>query len=134
MNRGAVVILRLLVAIVVALVLLALWLWLLSGSLTEGVGEAARLLFLFMDIGLAVWLVLLVVGAVRGWGRGSVLLSALLGVVLNLITVTVVGFIQGGAAPWAFILFAVEAGAAFLVGAVVAVLLVKGPTAAAPRT
>lgn len=125
MNRAAAVVLRLVVAVVVALVLLGLWQWFLSGDPAAGLAEAARLLFLFMDIGLAVWLVLLIVGAVRGWGRGAAVLSAVVGVVLNLLTVIVVGFIQGGAAPWAFMLFAVEAGLAFLVGAVVAALAVK---------
>ena len=114
------VVLRLVIAIAVALVLLGLGQWFLSGSLVDGFVEGARILFLFMDIGLGVWLVLLIVGAVRGWGRGPVLLSAVVGVVLNLLTVIVVGFVQGGAAPWAFMLWAVEGGAAFLVGAVVA--------------
>lgn len=118
--------LRLVVAIAVALLLLGLWQWFLGGDLPGGFAEAARLLFLFMDVGLVVWLALLVVGAVRGWGRGRAFLAAVVGVVANLLTVVVVGFVQGGAAPWAFILFAVEAGAAFLVGAAVAVLAVRG--------
>jgi len=120
------VVLRLVVAIAVALLLLGLWQWLLGGDLAGGFAEAARLLFLFMDVGLVVWLALLVVGAVRGWGRGRILAAALVGVLANLLTGVVVGFVQGGAAPWAFILFAVEAGVAFLVGAAVGVLVVRG--------
>ena len=134
MSRAATVLLHLVIAIAVALVLLTLWQLLLSGDLAAGFGEAVRLLFFFMDVGLGVWLVLLIVGAVRGWGRGHVVLSALLGVVLNFLTVIVVGFIQGGAAPWAFMLFAIEAGLAFLVGAVVAALVVKSPRVGAART
>ena len=126
--------LRLIVAVAVALVLLTLWQWFLSGDLAAGFLEGARLLFLFMDIGLVAWLALLIVGAVRGWGRGAVILSAVAGVVLNFLTVIVVGFVQGGAAPWAFMLFALEAGFAFLAGAVVAALVVKSPTRAAPPT
>ena len=128
------VVLRLVVAVAIALVLLTLGQWFLSGDPVAGFLEGARLLFLFMDIGLGVWLVLLVVGAVRGWGRGAVVLAALVGVVLNFVTVIVVGFVQGGAAPWAFMLFALEAGAAFLVGAVVAALVVKAPGRAARPT
>jgi hypothetical protein len=134
MSRAASVLLRLVIAIAVALVLLTLWQVLLGGDLAAGFGEAVRLLFFFMDVGLGVWLVLLIVGAVRGWGRGHVVLSALAGVVLNFVTVIVVGFIQGGAAPWAFMLFAIEGGLAFLVGAVVAALVVKSPRASAART
>lgn len=128
------VVARLAIAIAVSLVLLTLWQWLLAGDLGAGFGEAVRLLFFFMDVGLAAWLVLLIVGAVRRWGRGLAFLSALIGVAVNLLTVIVVGFIQGGAAPWAFMLFAVEAGAAFLVGAAVAVLVVKGQKRAAQPT
>ncbi len=128
------VVARLAIAIAVSLVLLTLWQWLLAGDLGSGFGEAARLLFFFMDVGLAVWLLLLIVGAVRRWGRGLAFLSALIGVAVNLVTVIIVGFIQAGAAPWAFMLFAVEAGAAFLVGAAVAVLVVKGQKPAAQPT
>ncbi len=128
------VVARLATAIAVSLVLLTLWQWLLAGDLGSGFGEAVRLLFFFMDVGLAVWLILLIVGAVRRWGRGLAFLSALIGVAVNLITVIIVGFIQAGAAPWAFMLFAVEAGAAFLVGAAVAVLVVKGQKPAVQPT
>lgn len=121
------VVARLAIAIAVALVLLTLWQWFLTSDLAAAFGEAVRLLFFFMDVGLAIWLILLIVGALRRWGRGLVMLGALIGVVGNVVTVIVVGLIQSGAAPWAFMLFAVEAGFAFLVGAAVAVLVVKGP-------
>ena len=51
--------------IFVALLLGTLWQWFLTGDLGASVIEGARLLFLFMDIGLAVWFVALVVLAVR---------------------------------------------------------------------
>ena len=117
MSRTLAVILRLLIAIAVALALLGLWLMNLP--------EAARQLFLFMDIGLGVWLVLLIVGAVRGWGIRSLLLAALAGAVLNLLTVTVVGLVQTGAVPWEFMAWATQAGIAFLIGAAVALIVVK---------
>ena len=128
------VVARLAIAIAVALALLTVWQWFLTGDLAAAFGEAVRLLFFFMDVGLGVWLILLIVGAVRGWGRGAVLVTALIGVVANFVTVIVVGFIQSGAAPWAFMLFAVEAGAAFLVGALVAALVVKAQKPVAPPT
>jgi hypothetical protein len=108
-------------AIVVALLLGALWQWLRTGDLAEGAGEAARLLFLFMDVGLLVWVVVLVVLTVRRRalpGIGAILLAALAGVLVNALTVTVVGVVQSGGAPL-FVLFAIEAGIAFLAAVLV---------------
>jgi hypothetical protein len=118
-------------SIVLALVILALYLLFLGGGdVGEAAGESARLLFLFIDIGLGVWVVLLVIAVVRGRKSqtgptaASTWLFALVGVVANLLTVTVVGFIQGGAAPWAFILFAIESGVALLIAAAIVVPIV----------
>jgi hypothetical protein len=108
---------QVLLAIVVALLLGELWQGLRSGDLAAGAVEAARLLFFFMDIGLGVWIVLLIVLTVRRRrlpGIGATLLAALIGVVLNALTVTVVAIVQGERAPL-FVLFAIEAGIAFLI-------------------
>lgn len=109
------------VTLLVALLLGAAWQWFLTGELATAAPEGARLLFFFMDVGLAIWLVALVVLAVRRRtlpGVGATLLWALVGVVVNAIVVLVVGFVQGG---WAalFVLFAIEAGVAFLVAVLV---------------
>ena len=119
------IILDVALTIVVSLLILGLWQALLGGSLAAGFGEGARLLFLFMDVGLAVWVILLVIFAVRrsSLGIGRTLLFAAIGTLANLLTVIVVGIIQQGWAPL-FILFAVEAGVAFLVAAALAVSLV----------
>ena len=112
--------------IVLALLLLGPWQWFLGGeTLADGFGEAARLLFLFMDVGLAVWVILLVIFAVRRRpaGIGRTLLFAFIGTVVNLVTVIIVGFVQGG---WAllFVVLAIEAGVAFLVASAIVVPLV----------
>jgi hypothetical protein len=121
-------ILDVVLTIALALVLLWAWTWFLGGDPAEAVGESVRLLFNFMDVGLAVWLVLLIVSAVRMRARGGVpagltFVWLLVGVILNLIVVTIVGFVQGG---WAalLVLFAIEAGIACLIAAAVAVPLV----------
>jgi hypothetical protein len=130
MTRTLAIVLQLAIAIVVSLALLTLWQWLIE-DFGDGLGEAfvqaARLLFLFMDVGLVVWLALLIVGAVRrrgiGWGiRGSIG-AAFLAALTNLVVVIVVGFVQGG---WAmlFVLFAVAGGLAFVIGAVIAALAI----------
>jgi hypothetical protein len=121
------IVLDLVLTVVVSLVLLGGWQSLLSGSVADGSAEAARLLFLFMDVGLAVWLVLMIVGAVRrrgiGWGVGGVILAAVAGAVVNLAVVVVVGLIQQGWAPL-LSLFAVVAGIAFLIAVLIVVPIV----------
>lgn len=131
-------ILDVVLTIAVALVLLILWQWFLGGSFSDAPAEGVRVLFNFMDVGLAIWVILLIVAAVRGRTRGGgpgaavTWAFALVGAILNLIVVTVVGFIQGGWAPL-LVLFAIEAGIAVLIGAAIVVpivhRLVKPPVA-----
>jgi hypothetical protein len=111
-----------LLVIVVALFIGALWQWLLTGDLASGFVEGARLLFFFMDVGLVLWVVVLVILLVRRRilpGVGVTLAVAAGGVAVNAIVVLIVGFAQGGWAPL-YVLFAIQAGIAFLI----AVLLV----------
>jgi hypothetical protein len=111
-----------LLVIVVALFIGALWQWLLTGDLASGFVEGARLLFFFMDVGLVLWVVVLVILLVRRRilpGVGVTLAVAAVGVTVNAIVVLIVGFAQGGWAPL-YVLFAIQAGIAFLI----AVLLV----------
>lgn len=113
--------------IVVALLLGALWQWFLVGDLATGLVEGARLLFLFMDVGLVAWLVVLIVLTVRGRalpGIGPTLLAAVAAVVLNAIVVLIVGLAQGGWAPL-FVLFAIEAGIAFLIAVLVVAPIIR---------
>src|SRR3954470_6413519 len=89
-----------LLTIVFALVLLGLRETIQRGDPAAGFAEGARLLFLFMDIGLGVWLVTLIVIAIHGratsrWaGVGVTLVALLAGVLINLLVVIVVGFVQ----------------------------------------
>jgi hypothetical protein len=107
--------------LVLALLLLGLWLR-VSGQQAPGfTGEAQRLLFLFMDIGLGVWVVALVVAAIRRRGMPGVvftLLAAVAGVALNALTVLVVGSVQGSDVGL-FLGYAIEAGVAFLLATLV---------------
>jgi hypothetical protein len=129
--------------IAVAFLLLTLWQWFLSGSLADAPAEALRVLFNFMDVGLGIWLILMIVAVVRGRTRGGgpsaglTWVFALVGAIVNLIVVTVVGFIQGGWAPL-LVLFAIEAGIAVLIAAAVVVpivhRLVKPPSAVSSAT
>jgi hypothetical protein len=120
-------IVEVLFVIIVALLLGALWQWFLSGDLASGFIEGARLLFLFMDVGLVIWLIVLIVLAVRGRalpGIGVTLLVALVAVVLNAIVVLIVGFVQGGWGPL-LVLFAIEAGIAFLIAVLVVAPIIR---------
>jgi len=116
-----------LLVILVALLLGALWQWFLVGDLATGAVEGARLLFLFMDVGLAIWVVVLIVLAVRRRtlpGIGVTLLVALIAVAVNAIVVLVVGFVQGGWGPL-LVLFAIEAGIAFLIAVLIAAPIIR---------
>jgi hypothetical protein len=116
-----------LLVIVVALLLGALWQWFLSGDLASGLVEGARLLFLFMDIGLLIFAVVLIVLTVRRRtlpGIGVTLLVALIGVAVNAVVVAIVGFVQGGWTPF-FVLFAIEAGFAFLIAVLIVAPIIR---------
>jgi hypothetical protein len=120
-------IVEVLLVVLVALLLSALWQWFLAGDLASGVVEGARLLFLFMDVGLAVWVVVLIVMTVRRRalpGIGETLLAAIVGVVLNAIVVLIVGFVQGG---WAllYVMFAISAGVAFLIAVLIVAPIIR---------
>lgn len=116
-----------LLVIVVALLLGALWQWFLAGDLTEGAIEGARLLVLFMDVGLVVWLIALIILTVRRRalpGIGLTLAIAVAAVALNAIVVLIVGFVQGGWAPL-YVSFAIEAGIAFLIAVLIVAPIIR---------
>lgn len=120
-------IVEVLLVLLVALLLGALWQWFLVGDLTEGAIEGARLLFLFMDVGLLAWLVVLIVLTVRRRalpGIGLTLAIAVAAVALNAIVVLIVGFVQGGWAPL-YVLFAIEAGIAFLIAVLIVAPIIR---------
>jgi hypothetical protein len=120
-----------------ALLLLGAWFSILGGGFPEGF----RVLFNFMDVGLALWLVLLIIFLVRlrpaGPSAGRAYLLLLIAAVVNAVVVLTVGFIQGGWAPL-LVLFAIEAGLACLIAAAVVLpivhRLVKSPEGADPAT
>jgi len=98
-----------------------------TGGLTAAAGEAARQLVFFMDIGLAVWVVILIVVAVRGRALPSIgvtLLAAVIGVVVNALTVLVVSLVQGGGTT-EFLTYAIEAGVAFLVAVLIVAPIIR---------
>ncbi len=80
--------------------------------------QAIRLVLIFVDIGIITWIVLLVVGAVRGkgigWGIGGSLLAAVIGAVVNLVWIVILSVINGGADIFAVAL-GVQAGIFFLI-------------------
>jgi hypothetical protein len=116
-----------LLVVVVALLLGTLWQWFLTADLASAAGEGARLLFLFMDVGLVIWLVVLIVLVVRRRalpGIGVTLLAALVGVVLNAVVVLIVGLVQGGWAAF-YVVFAIEAGIAFLIAVLIVAPIIR---------
>lgn len=120
-------IVEVLLVLLVALLIGAAWQSVLAGDIAAGVVEGARLLFLFMDVGLVAWLVVLIVLIVRRReppGVGLTLAIAVAAVVLNAIVVLIVGFVQGGWAPL-YVLFAIEAGIAFLIAVLIVAPIIR---------
>jgi hypothetical protein len=128
MSRALLVLVaQVLLVVAVALLLGALWQWFLTGDLASGFIEGARLLFFFMDVGLAIWVVVLIILTVRSRslpGIAVTLLVAFGAVVVNAIVVLIVGFVQGGAGPW-LVLFAITAGIAFLIAVLVVAPIIR---------
>ncbi len=105
--------------IVGALVLLTAWHAVVLDDRVAGFLEGARLLFLFMDVGLGVWAIALVVLGLRARrgrrrpGRVAVLVACAVGVVVNAAAVLLIGLAQG----IVYLDHALLAGAATLVAA-----------------
>ena len=112
---------------VVGTILIAL---LLLSILFVSVPEGFRVLFNFMDVGLGLWAVLLIVVTTRGAVTGRrAYLFLVIGAVVNLLVVTTVGFVQTGGWAGDLILFAVEAGISCLVAGALVITLVHRTTA-----
>jgi hypothetical protein len=125
------IVLEVLLAVALSLLLLTAWQTLLSGDLLEGFGSAAYLLFFFNDVAMLVWLAFVIILAVRRRsvpGVGITIAAALFGVVVNLIMVSAIGFAQQGWFAF-YVLFAIEAGAVFLVAVLVVTPIVQRLTA-----
>ena len=120
------IVLDVVVTVVLSLLLLTVWRSMAGATAANSFGEAAQRLFLFMDVGLLVWVLMLMITALRRRpvGAGLALVFGAVGALANLLTVVLVGFAQQGGWAEQFILFAIEAGIAFLVAAVIAVLVV----------
>jgi hypothetical protein len=118
---------ELILSILFALVILTAWQGFHNGSVVDGFFEAVKMLFLFMDVGLVAFLLWLIIRSVRG-GRPYAAPGALVAAMLNLIVVLIVGFVQGGAAPFMFLLFALTAGIAFVLAVLFATPIAHGLT------
>ena len=126
-RKVAWIVVELVLSILFALAILTAWQGFLTGSVLNGFLDALNMLFLFMDVGLVMFLLWLILRAARN-DPPKAPMGAAGAVVINLVAVLIVGFIQGGAAPWAFLLFALTAGIAFLLAVLVATPIAHGLT------
>ena len=111
--------------IALALLLLGGWFSILGG----GFPEAARVLFNFMDVGLAIWLILLIVFTVRSrQARPPAWRLLVVGAVVNLAVVTTVGFVQTGGLDLLLIGYAIQAGIACLIAGAAVITIVHRAT------
>lgn len=118
-----------LATIAVALLLLTVWEWVAAGSLAVGLPVAARVLFFFGDIAFYLWIPFLAIAVLRRGRRpraATAFLVLLVGGILNVVVVTVIGFVQEGGLA-SFVALAVEGStAAVVAGAVVIPMLYRG--------
>ena len=126
-RKVAWIVVELVLSILFALVILTAWQGFLTGSVVNGFFDALNMLFLFMDVGLVMFLLWLILRSARNEPPKAAL-GALGAAGINLVAVLIVGFIQGGAAPWAFLLFALTAGVAFVLAVLVATPIAHGFT------
>lgn len=137
MKLAAGIALQVAVVTVLAAVLGASWIA-LTGGATNGFVEAAlQQVLLFVDIAIVTWLVLLIVGGVRGrgvgWGIRGSLIAAAIGAAMNLVWILILSLAGGGVDARALALGA-QADIAFLISvAVTAPLLVRLVVKAPPR-
>ena len=97
-------------------------------DLASAATESARQLFFFMDIGLGVWAIILIVWAIRRRevpGVGVTVIAAGVGVVANALTVLVVSLVQGTGTV-EFLTYAAQAGVAFLIAVAVVAPIIRG--------
>lgn len=88
--------------------------------------EAPSLVFVFMDLGLVVWMVLLIIGGIRrqglGAGKAGTILAAIVAALANLAVIAVL-VMQSGTVDMLAISLGLQAGAVFVAGAGVATVI-----------
>lgn len=119
------------VSIATALTVLLAWVYfvvILGEPPARALDQVIRDVLIFVDIGIATWLVLLIVAAVRkrgiGWGIGGAILAALIGIVVNLVWIVILSVINGGV-DIAAIALGVQAGILFLIAVIITVIFVQ---------
>lgn len=119
--------------ITLAISVLLAWVFAAVTLLVQGVPvdqaflvEAPYLLFVFMDLGLVVWMVLLIIGGIRrrglGAGRAGTLAAAVVAALANLILIAAI-VMQSGTVDMLAIGLGVQAGAVFVAAAGVATVI-----------
>jgi hypothetical protein len=88
--------------------------------------EGPNLIFVFMDIGLVIWMVLLIIGGIRrqglGAGRAGTIIAAVVAALGNLVVITVL-VVQSGSTDLIAIGIGALAGAVFVAGAALATVV-----------
>lgn len=88
--------------------------------------EGPNLIFVFMDIGLVIWMVLLIIGGIRrqglGAGRAGTIIAAVVAALGNLVVITVL-VVQSGSTDLIAIGIGALAGAAFVAGVALATVV-----------
>ena len=128
---------ELVLSVVFALAFAGAFLWWQGASIPQAFTvDAPHLILVFMDIGIAAFAILLIVGGIRrrglGWSIGGTFLAALIGAIVNLAWITILSAGAGGVDPAAMLL-GVQAGIIFVIAATIATIGVRRIIRIAPR-
>ncbi len=133
---------ELVLSVVFALAFAGVFLWWQGASIPQAFTvDAPHLILVFMDIGIAAFAILLIVGGIRrrglGWSIGGTFLAALIGAIVNLVWIAILSAGAGAVDPAAMTL-GVQAGVIFVIAATIATIgvrrIIRIPSRKAPET
>ncbi len=135
---------ELILSVVFAIAFAGAFLWWQGASIPQAFSvDAPRLILVFMDIGIAVFAILLIIGGIRrrglGWSIGGTFLAALIGAIVNLVWIAILSAsADAGAVDPAAMLLGVQAGVIFVIAAMIATIgvrrIIRIPSRQAPET
>jgi hypothetical protein len=133
---------ELVLSVAFAIAFAGVFLWWQGASIPQAFSvDAPHLILVFMDIGIGVFAILLLIGGIRrrglGWSIGGTFLAALIGAIVNLVWIAILSAAAGGVDPAAMLL-GVEAGVIFVIAATIATIgvrrIIRIPARKAPAT
>lgn len=121
---------ELVLAVAFAIAFAGVFLWWQGETIAQAFAvDAPHMILVFMDIGIAVFAILLIIGGIRrrgvGWSIGGTFLAALVGALVNLAWIALLSAASGGTIDPGAMLLGVQAGVIFVIAATIATIGVR---------